>query len=41
MVVVGDRLELLGREKAECGVPASAVEEDFDVLEDFGPQFGL
>jgi hypothetical protein len=30
-----------GREKAECGVSAVAVEEDLDVLEDFGAQLGL
>jgi hypothetical protein len=41
MMVVGDRLELLGREKAERGVPTSAVEEDLDVREDLGPQLGL
>jgi hypothetical protein len=40
-MVVGDRLELLGREKAECGVSAAAVEEDLDVLEDLRAQLGL
>src|ERR687897_966116 len=40
-MMVGDRLELLGREKPERRVSASAVEEDFDVLEDLGPQLGL
>jgi hypothetical protein len=34
-------LELLGREHPEGGVPAAAVEEDLDVLEDLGPQFSL
>jgi hypothetical protein len=38
MMMVGDRLELLGREEAECGVPAAAVEEDLDVLEDLRAQ---
>src|SRR3954463_1605534 len=41
MMMVGDRLELRGGEKAERGVPAAAVEEDLDVLEDLGAQFGL
>jgi phage-related tail protein len=41
MMMVGDRLELLGREEAECGVPAAAVEEDLDVLEDLRAQLGL
>jgi hypothetical protein len=41
MMMVGDRLELRWGEKAERGVPAAAVVEDLDVLEDLGAQFGL
>jgi hypothetical protein len=41
MMVVGDRLELRWREKPERGVSTAAVEEDLDVLEDLGPEFGL
>jgi len=40
-MLVGDRLELLGREKAEAAVPAAAVVEDLDVLEDVAAQLGL
>ena len=40
-MMVGDRLELRWGEKAERGVPAAAVVEDLDVLEDLGAQFGL
>src|SRR4051794_1966211 len=34
-------LELRGREEPARRVPSGAVEEDFDVLEDLGPQLGL
>ena len=34
-------LELHGRAHPERRVPAAAVEEDLDVLEDLGAQFGL
>src|SRR3954454_19005072 len=40
-MMVGDRLELRWGEKAERGVPAAAVVEDLDVLEDLGAQLGL
>ncbi len=38
-MVVGDRLELLRRDKAERAVPAAAITERLDVVEDFRPQF--
>src|SRR5215207_414196 len=41
MMMVGDRLELRRGEKSERGVPAAAVVEDLDVLEDLGAQLGL
>jgi hypothetical protein len=40
-MMVGDRLELRWGEISERGVPALAVVEDRDVLEDRGAQVGL
>src|SRR3954454_5641512 len=40
-MMVGDRLELRWGEISERGVPAPAVVEDLDVLEDRGAQVGL
>src|SRR5215217_3176200 len=41
MMMVGNRLELRWGEKAERGVPAAAVVEDLDVVEDLVAQLGL